>query len=85
MEAIAEASGVALVSVEIHGEADLESALAAMSRDRPDALWVHIAVSPYRTRIVEHAAVHRLPAADGASVAARDHGSVLSRRLGPAL
>jgi putative tryptophan/tyrosine transport system substrate-binding protein len=32
-----------------------------MSRERPDALHVHIAVYPYRTRIVAHAAVHRLP------------------------
>ena len=61
MEAIAKAAGVALVSVEIQGPADLEPALVAMSRERPDALHVHIAVLPYRTRIVEHASVHRLP------------------------
>jgi putative ABC transport system substrate-binding protein len=61
MEPIAKAAGVALVSVEIQGPADLEPALLAMSRERPDALHVHIAVNPYRTRIVEHAAAHRLP------------------------
>jgi hypothetical protein len=31
-----------------------------MSGERPDALHVHMAVSQYLTRIVEHAAVHRL-------------------------
>ena len=61
MEAIAKASGVVLVSVEIQRPADLEPALGAMSRERPDALWVHFALNPYRTRIAEHAAAHRLP------------------------
>jgi hypothetical protein len=55
------AAGVALVSVEIQGSADVEPALGAMSRERPNALHVHMAVSRYLTRIVEHAAVHRLP------------------------
>ena len=61
MQAIAKAGGVALVSVEIQDPADVEPSLGAMSRERPDALYVHLAVNPYRTRIVEHAAVHRLP------------------------
>ena len=61
MEAIAKASGVALISVAIQDPADLEPALGAMSRERPDALFVHITMNPYRTRIAEHAAVHRLP------------------------
>src|SRR6185295_12571772 len=61
MEAGAKASGVALVSVEVQGPADLEPALETMSRARPDALFVHIAMNPYRTRIAEHAATHRLP------------------------
>jgi putative ABC transport system substrate-binding protein len=52
---------VALVSVAIQGLADLEPTLQAMSRERPDALWVHLALQPYHTRIVEHATVHRLP------------------------
>ncbi|HWN43906.1 MAG TPA: ABC transporter substrate-binding protein [Thermoanaerobaculia bacterium] len=61
MQSIAKAGGVALVSVEIQGPADVEPALGAISRERPDALLVHLAVSPYRPRIEEHAAVHRLP------------------------
>jgi putative ABC transport system substrate-binding protein len=61
MEAIAKASGVALVSVEIPGPGDLEPALGAMLRERPDALWVHFALAPYRGRITEHAALNRLP------------------------
>jgi putative ABC transport system substrate-binding protein len=61
MQSIAKASDVALVSVEIQGPADLEPALGTISRERPDALYVHIALYPYRTRIMEHAAVLRLP------------------------
>ena len=62
MEAIAKAaSGVTLVSVEIPGPGDLEPALGAMLRARPDALWVHFALAPYRGRITEHAALNRLP------------------------
>jgi putative ABC transport system substrate-binding protein len=61
MEAIAKAAGVALVSVEIQGPADVEPALGTISRERPDALHIHIAVNRYLPRIVEHAAVHRLP------------------------
>jgi putative tryptophan/tyrosine transport system substrate-binding protein len=61
MKVIAKAAGVALVSVEIQRAEDLEPALAAMSRQHPDALFVHLAVSPYRSRIMEHAAVNRLP------------------------
>jgi putative tryptophan/tyrosine transport system substrate-binding protein len=61
MQAIAKASGVVLVSVEIQSPAYLEPALGAMSRERPDALYVHLVMNPYRTRIVEHAEAHRLP------------------------
>jgi putative ABC transport system substrate-binding protein len=61
METITKASGVALVSVAVEGLTKLEPTLQAMSRERPDALWVHLALQPYHTRIVEHATVHRLP------------------------
>ena len=61
MEAIAKNAGVALISVEIQREADLEPALGAMLRRRPDALHPHIAVYQHHARIVEHAAMHRLP------------------------
>jgi putative tryptophan/tyrosine transport system substrate-binding protein len=61
MEAIAKASGVALISVAIQDPADLEPALGAMLRERPEGLFVHLALQPYHARIVEHAAVYRLP------------------------
>ena len=61
LEAIAKNAGVALISVEIQAKADLESALGAMLRSRPDALHVHVAVYQHHARIVEHAAAHRLP------------------------
>ena len=61
METIARNAGVTLISVEIQGKADLEPALGAMLRQRPDALHLHVAVIQHHARIAEHAATHRLP------------------------
>ena len=61
METIARNAGVTLISVEIQGKADLEPALGAMLRQRPDALHLHVAVIQHHARIAEHAVTHRLP------------------------
>jgi putative ABC transport system substrate-binding protein len=57
-----------LIAREIRGPADLEPALAAVARDRAQWLTAHTVLSPYRARILEFAAIHRLPVyvSDGA-------------------
>ncbi len=53
---------------------EMESALAALKRDRPDALLVHpwYTGSPERMRIVEFAVRNRIPTITGSSVLARE-------------
>jgi putative ABC transport system substrate-binding protein len=57
----ARALGVSLVSLEVRGPADLERAFVTVKRERPDVLWVHVALLAYRAQILEFAAKNRLP------------------------
>jgi putative ABC transport system substrate-binding protein len=57
----ARALGVSLLSLEVQEPEDVERAFATMKRDAPDVLWVHVSLSPYRTRILELVATHRIP------------------------
>ena len=52
---------IAVVSIEIRRVDDLESAFAAVARERPGALWAHLNMAPYRGPILEFAARRRLP------------------------
>ena len=56
----ARALGVTLVSLEVRGPADLDSALKTIASERPDALWVHLVAFPFRARLLEFAAKNRL-------------------------
>ena len=55
--------GVQVHPVRVHEANDFESAFAALTRERPDALIVHgyIVLVQHRTRIVDFVAQHRLP------------------------
>jgi putative ABC transport system substrate-binding protein len=64
----AKALGVALVSVEVRGPGDVERALTTIASERPDALWVHLVALPFRARLMEFAAAHRLPTVAQSSV-----------------
>lgn len=57
----ARALGVSLVSLEIRGPDDLERAFKTAKQERPDVLWVHVALLAYRTQILEFVAMNRLP------------------------
>ena len=57
----ARALGLTLVAWDIRDPADLEPALAAVARDQPQLLVVHTVLAPYRARILEYAAAHRVP------------------------
>ena len=60
--------GVALVSVEVRGPGDVERALTTIASERPHAVWVHLVVLPFRARLMEFAAAHRLPTVAQSSV-----------------
>ena len=53
--------GLTTISGPVASPADLEPALAAVAAQRPDGLFVHLVLSPYRTRIIEFALSHRIP------------------------
>jgi putative ABC transport system substrate-binding protein len=64
-QAAAEVLGMTFISLEVHGNPeDFERAFAAVSQERPDALYVTFDPFTFRhqKRIVELAAAHRLPA-----------------------
>ena len=63
----AEALRVALVSLEVRGPEDLDRAFTTLTSERPDALWVHLVAAPFRPRLLEFAAKHRLPTVAQAS------------------
>ena len=52
---------IAVVSIEVRRADDLDSAFAAVARERPGALWAHLNMAPHRARILEFAAGRRLP------------------------
>jgi ABC-type uncharacterized transport system substrate-binding protein len=58
---VAKALGVALVSLEVRGPAEVDRALTRIAAERPDALWVHLVAFPFRARFLELAATNRLP------------------------
>jgi putative ABC transport system substrate-binding protein len=55
------ALGMTAISGAIAGPADLEPTLAAVAAQRPDGLYVHLVMGPYRKRIIEFALSQRLP------------------------
>ena len=57
----AKALGLALISIEIRTPADVESALARLAQERPDALTPYLVLAPYRGRIIDFALKNRLP------------------------
>jgi putative tryptophan/tyrosine transport system substrate-binding protein len=63
----AKALGVTLVSLEVRGPEDLDRILTTITTERPDALWVHLVAVPFRARLLEFAAQHRLPTVAQAS------------------
>jgi putative ABC transport system substrate-binding protein len=66
-EADATAMGMHVISVPIRPSDDFESTLAALTRERPDALLVHpiAAVAAKARAIVDYAVKHRLPNISG--------------------
>jgi putative ABC transport system substrate-binding protein len=52
---------VEIVSLEVRRADELDSAFEALMRSRPDVLWAHLTMTPYRTRILEFAMKQRLP------------------------
>jgi putative ABC transport system substrate-binding protein len=64
---VAKALGVALVSLEVRGPAEVDRALTRIAAERPDALWVHLVAFPFRARFLEFAATNRLPSVAQAS------------------
>ncbi|MBL8341179.1 MAG: ABC transporter substrate-binding protein [Rubrivivax sp.] len=74
--AAARGLGLELSAIMVDSPADLDVAMAALSRDRPDAIW--FADTPanisLRTRIVEFAARERLPAVYGIALFAESGG-----------
>ena len=57
----ARALGMTAISGPIASPAELEPTLAAVAARRPDGLYVHLALAPYRQRIIEFALSRRLP------------------------
>lgn len=84
MQAGARRLGLTLDSIEIRRAADLEPALAALTRLRPDGLAVSVdpLTTSIRPFVVEHAAAQRLPAIYGMREFA-DAGGLIS--YGPSL
>jgi ABC-type uncharacterized transport system substrate-binding protein len=64
----AKALGVALVSVEVRGPGDVERALTTIASESGLMLWVHLVALPFRARLMEFAAAHRLPTVAQSSV-----------------
>src|SRR4029077_16456703 len=64
---VAKALGVALVSLEVRGPAEVDRAVTRIAAERPDALWVHLVAFPFRARFLEFAATNRLPTVEQAS------------------
>ena len=63
----AQGLGIALISLGVRGPADLEPALATAVRERIDVLWPHLALYPFRARILAFGADRRLPVVTGAA------------------
>jgi putative ABC transport system substrate-binding protein len=57
----ARALGMTAISGAIASLAELEPTLAAVAAGRPDGLYVHLLMTPYRQRIIEFALSRRLP------------------------
>ena len=57
----ARALGMTAISGAIASTAELEPTLAAVAAGRPDGLYVHLLMTPYRQRIIEYALSRRLP------------------------
>jgi putative ABC transport system substrate-binding protein len=53
--------GMTAISGAIASPAELEPTLAAVAARRPDGIHVHLALAPYRQRIIEFALSRRLP------------------------
>ena len=53
--------GMTTISGSIASPAELEPALAGVAAQRPDGLYVHLIMVPYRKRIIEFALSQRLP------------------------
>ena len=53
--------GMTTISGAIANPAELEPSLAAVAGQRPDGLYVHLIMFPYRTRIIEFALSQRIP------------------------
>ena len=64
----ANALGVALVSLEVRGPGDLDRAFTTVASERPDALWVHLAALPFRTRVLDFVTKNRLPTVAQSSI-----------------
>jgi putative ABC transport system substrate-binding protein len=67
VEVLAQREGVHLISVPVRRPADLEPALRALTRERPDALFVHPVpvLLPDTAKVAEFALKHRLPSVAG--------------------
>lgn len=76
IEAAARVLGVTLQPLEVRGPNDFESAFTAMTRERPDALFVvaEVLTLTHRCRVLDFAAQHRLPAMYEFGMFARDGG-----------
>jgi ABC-type uncharacterized transport system substrate-binding protein/quercetin dioxygenase-like cupin family protein len=76
IEAAARVLGVTLQPLQVHGPNDFEPAFTAMTRERPDALFVvaEVLTLTHRCRILDFAAQHRLPAMHEFGVFAHDGG-----------
>lgn len=83
-ESHARSAGLHLISVPVPRRADLEPALNALTRERPDALIVHPLGSIWNDRamVAEYALKHRLPSITGLRAIA-DAGLLMS--YGPTL
>jgi putative ABC transport system substrate-binding protein len=81
IEAAARVLGVTLQSLEVRGPDDFEPAFTAMTRERPDALFVvaEVLTLTHRCRVLDFAAQHRLPAMYEFGVFARDGGLMAYR------
>jgi putative tryptophan/tyrosine transport system substrate-binding protein len=84
IEAAARVLGVTLQPLEVRGPNDFEPAFTAMTRERPDALFVvaEVLTLTHRCRVLDFAAQHRLPAMYEFGVFAHD-GSLMA--YGPKL
>jgi putative ABC transport system substrate-binding protein len=76
IEAAARALGVTLQPLEVRDPNDFEPAFTAMTRERPDALFVvaEVLTITHRCRVLDFAATHQLPAMYEFGLFARDGG-----------